>query len=407
MRRFFKPRGLVTKKVLSVGIALFFFFWVPILSDNYCGAQIYRYKDESGNWCYSDSPTNLPKDAKRLSIGNAETDRVIDLRKQLSTRLPPRNEIEQASNATVMIKTLLGCGSGFFLTEDGYILTNKHVLKGAETKLKEDRPHLDKTEARLRELDQQLNEAKAWLKREERWFLKAESELKKIDTRLKSARDVTYFNALVSEYNSLSSEYSRRLKEYNTEVGKYNHWLAKYRSKKRTLERAYKEFYDLQLKTYYQRGFTILLADNTELDVEIVRISDRCDLALLKLSGYKTPSIEPANVTQLGQGQPVYAIGAPIGLRHSVTSGVFSCRRRFGDKVYIQTDAEINPGNSGGPLVNRNGKAIGINTWKIVTPGVEGLGFAIPIDVAIREFEEDLAEPYVKIQPKKPRKRCW
>ena len=132
--------------------------------------------------------------------------------------------------------------------------------------------------------------------------------------------------------------------------------------------------------------FTIFLADNSELYVNLVKVSDDYDLALLKLDGYQTPFIETLNSDQMAQGEGVFAIGNPINLKNSVAAGIISGH----EKGFVKTDARIYPGNSGGPLVNKNGQVIGINTMKLLTHGFEGLGFAIPIETAMQEFQSYL-----------------
>ncbi|NIM45122.1 MAG: PDZ domain-containing protein [Nitrososphaeria archaeon] len=101
-------------------------------------------------------------------------------------------------------------------------------------------------------------------------------------------------------------------------------------------------------------------------------------------------SVKPLEIgdsTNLTIGEPVFALGSPAGLVSSITSGVVSQANRTGISILpmIQTDAPINPGNSGGPLINKEGRVIGINTAKL-TPisGFEGLGFAIPSSIASR-----------------------
>jgi len=74
-------------------------------------------------------------------------------------------------------------------------------------------------------------------------------------------------------------------------------------------------------------------------------------------------------------------VGSPLGLERSVATGIVSLPNRLiGDRMYIQTTAQINPGNSGGALLNAKGEVVGISNMKIVSPGAEGLGFAIPVD---------------------------
>ena len=91
----------------------------------------------------------------------------------------------------------------------------------------------------------------------------------------------------------------------------------------------------------------------------------------------------------MSQGDRLYAIGNPVDLNGSVTSGILSYYDK--KKEIIQTNAQINPGNSGGPLVTRDGKVIGINSEKIAGPSIEGLGFAIEIDKALRDFSSHLS----------------
>ncbi len=131
------------------------------------------------------------------------------------------------------------------------------------------------------------------------------------------------------------------------------------------------------------QNFTIYLADNTPLYAYVVEISDNHDLALLKVDGYTTPFLTPGHPFASAQGDPVYAIGNPVKLRNSVTSGVVSGFQGS----FVKTNAQIYPGNSGGPLVTAQGRVIGINTFKRLTHKFEGLGFAISITVAMDEFD--------------------
>ena len=102
------------------------------------------------------------------------------------------------------------------------------------------------------------------------------------------------------------------------------------------------------------------------------------DIALLKIPGsYDSLKLEDSDEVKIGEN--VIAIGNPFGLKFSVSRGIVSNKNQFGPnglKAYIQTDAALNPGNSGGPLININGKAIGINNFK-VGGGSESLGFAL------------------------------
>jgi serine protease Do len=117
-------------------------------------------------------------------------------------------------------------------------------------------------------------------------------------------------------------------------------------------------------------------------NVRIVATNAEMDLALLKIETpdkRQFPTVPLGDSDELKQGQPVFAIGAPLGLERSVSQGIISLKNRLEDgRMYIQTTTQINPGNSGGPLFNLRGEVIGVNNMKIVTTGAEGLGFAIP-----------------------------
>ena len=119
----------------------------------------------------------------------------------------------------------------------------------------------------------------------------------------------------------------------------------------------------------------------TELtDVELIAVNNQIDLALVKLKspdGSPFPTAPIVGSDSLEVGQPVFAIGNPLGLERTLTQGVVSTTsRNFDGLTYIQTDTAINPGNSGGPLFNTRGEVIGITNMGI--RGGESLGFAIP-----------------------------
>lgn len=136
--------------------------------------------------------------------------------------------------------------------------------------------------------------------------------------------------------------------------------------------------------TVFAKGATGIDKKTWE-NVRIIASNAEMDLALLKIeSGDKTrfPTVPLGDSDELRQGQPVFAIGAPLGLERTVSQGIVSLKNRIEDgRMYIQTTTQINPGNSGGPLFNLKGEVIGVNNMKIVSPGAEGLGFAIPTAV--------------------------
>jgi serine protease Do len=132
------------------------------------------------------------------------------------------------------------------------------------------------------------------------------------------------------------------------------------------------------------------------MDAKIVGVDRESDLAVLKIEGRALPTLAFMNSDRLRQGDLVLAIGAPMGLRNSVSFGVVSSPdRSVGDDnrmVYIQTDASINPGNSGGALVTMDGQLAGLNTFIVSqSGGNEGLGFAIPANT-VRDVYRQLRQ---------------
>lgn len=128
-----------------------------------------------------------------------------------------------------------------------------------------------------------------------------------------------------------------------------------------------------------------LYEDETPYEAKIVGNDEKTDLAVLKIENENLTPAELGDSDSIKVGEFAMAIGNPIGLQSSVTCGVISALNRnikTFDATYnvIQTDAAINSGNSGGALVNSEGKVIGINTLKVSSTGVEGIGFAIPIN---------------------------
>ena len=130
----------------------------------------------------------------------------------------------------------------------------------------------------------------------------------------------------------------------------------------------------------------VFLADGSRLGALVDRVSDEFDLALVSLQGdARCPTIPGGNSSTLGQGDQLFTVGSPMGIRHVVTSGIFSGVIEIDEEMMLQTDAPINPGNSGGPLINDAGQVVGINTLMI--DRAQGLGFAIPIEQAVQEME--------------------
>jgi serine protease Do len=129
------------------------------------------------------------------------------------------------------------------------------------------------------------------------------------------------------------------------------------------------------------------------LDARILGIDRESDLALIKVEDRGLHVLRFSDSDKIHQGDLVFAIGSPLGLRNSASMGVVSApARAINDEnpiLYIQTDASINPGNSGGALVDTQGSLIGMNTFIVSqSGGNEGIGFAIPSNVVRNVYQQ-------------------
>jgi serine protease Do len=127
------------------------------------------------------------------------------------------------------------------------------------------------------------------------------------------------------------------------------------------------------------------LAEGQKYDAQIIGTDPESDIALIKIEAKNLPYLELADSDELEVGEWVLAIGNPLSLSHTVTAGIVSAKGRSvglaNFESFIQTDAAINRGNSGGPLLNLDGKVVGINTAIVGATGNIGIGFAIPINM--------------------------
>ncbi len=145
----------------------------------------------------------------------------------------------------------------------------------------------------------------------------------------------------------------------------------------------------------------IELADGRKFTAEVIGADADSDVAVVKIDARSLPFLELGDSDALEVGEWVLAIGNPLGLSHTVTAGIVSAKGRSGFGLatlenFIQTDAAINFGNSGGPLINLDGKVIGINTAIYGSSGNIGIGFAVPINMAKHAYEQLVESGTVK-----------
>lgn len=294
------------------------------------------------------SDTKETKNEELVKLRSAQKDTIGEEQKIGTSKIAPHTSrstsdyIARAANATVFIETAWGSGSGFFIDSGCKVVTNSHVV------------HLDPQD--VESMEAKENRLRQIIEYEEREIARAEDGISHIS----------------DSNNRQEVEKFIKLKKERLEQLKIRH----------------QAFTSALESIKYGSGLSelkVTLIDGSQYSAIISQLSERYDLALLELLASNCAFIEPGQSRRLRQGDPVYTVGHPVGLRHSVTSGIISGFREHAGVLFIQTDAPINPGNSGGPLIDRNGEVIGINT--MILADTEGIGFAIPIEVVLDEFQ--------------------
>lgn len=255
--------------------------------------------------------------------------------------------IEQARKATVSIETPWGTGSGFFITQN-FIVTNKHVVEVDLSQLEEFRRQV---EAGRKVIELEQEKIRNW---------------KKDLSRMPKGPSREQLKIIIAERER--------------ELAKV---LPKYEEAEQRLT---------QMETPITAGqIKVILADGSEHSANFLLNSNDYDLALLSITVADHPVLKRApDSYRIRQGDKVYTIGSPVGLRNTVTAGIFSGYRKNSEtgRVLLQTDAPINPGNSGGPLIDEKGFVRGVNT--MIIKDTEGIGFAIPIEKVFEDFGASL-----------------
>ena len=344
-------------------------------------AEIYKYQDKNGRWHFTDKPVNadhkpitsLQKSSKTVNSRNKSDNRELkaDLKETLFKRFNPASKIDEATLSVVTVQTKVGSGSGFFITDNGYIITNRHVVrpststgwKEAESSLLERREKLQDYENRLEDDEQSLKDMEQNISDNQPY----------INSGKATKSEIKRFNRYVKDYE----RYKRR-HETNDK---------KFRRMEKEYKRAQSEFGFAGSVSSFSKNFTIILKDGNKYKARLVKVSKNYDLALLKLDKYKTPFLSLAKQHRPRQGARVFAIGSPLGITDSLTTGIVTKSGR--DQIF--TDAQILPGNSGGPLVNSDGIVLGVNTAVISeSRNTDGLGLALYSRFIKDEFARNL-----------------
>lgn len=333
-------------------------------------AEIYKYQDEQGRWYFTDKPRTGDAAAAKEKEATEKAPVMVDLETKLQNKFKPETTIEKAMLSVVAIETPLVHGSGFFISEHGHVLTNKHVIRPTET------DEWKEIEKNLKEADDAYRESDSALKQERSRLNEMKNSLNEYKKAIDRADDGYAKRIAEDEYNLFMRRYRHHKSEYRKVKKEYS-------ENKRKYEAARREFNIMSSTSTLARNFKILLKDDEELTARLVFVSDKYDLALLKIDRYRTPYIRIGDFESLRHGMKVFAIGSPLGMKDVITSGIVAGIK----EENVITDATILPGSSGGPLLTEDGNVVGVNSLRVSQViGGEGFGVAISIDTAISEF---------------------
>jgi S1-C subfamily serine protease len=333
-------------------------------------ADLYKYQDKNGKWHFTDKP---PKNKSTTAVATSSSSQATkaDLLDDLKQKFNPVSKVDEASLAVVTVKTSGGSGSGFFVTADGYIITNRHVVRPSTSSQSQD------VKQRLAQRKTQLDDYKLDLRDDEERLKDAKREIDENREYMKSGRASA----------SQKSQYDRYVKRYLKNKRQHDANTSQFRKLEREYKKAKSEFGFSTSLSNFSRKFTIRLKGGKTLKARLVKISKDYDLALLKLDNYTTPFLSLSDKKYPRQGTKVFAIGSPLGITDSLTSGIITKSARD----YLFTDTRILPGNSGGPLIDAEGNVIGVNTAVLSQhQQADGLGVAIYAARIRGEFARDL-----------------
>jgi len=331
--------------------------------------DILRYQDADGVWHFTDRPgagaVPIPQVGPAATKGRDLVAQLADWRGTASGSEP------EPGLAVVAVRTSLAEGAGFFCSADGYILTTRHVVRPVGSDVwQQGQAAIDQGQGGLDEMECQLQEWRSRLRR-------IDAKMSRVD-KAEGPSGVQADGADADSQQGTRAQVARRVTELERLVRD---------TRRRT--RSKRLAFDIKgASATLATSVEVRLADQTQLRAQVVAVSQAHDLALLKLAGYRTPSLSPSPEVGLAPGQSVFALGYPEDASAGAAPGLVL--RVTPEEVV--TSVQLVPGYSGGPLLDASGRVVGVSAVKRVgaDEGVyaEGQGIAIPIAVALREFPQ-------------------
>ncbi len=362
------------KRYISLMVAgLLIFAALPAVAD------IYRYQDENGRWRFTDSPetTEQATDVVITKPSRKVNENDVDLLAYLmekEKKTPPQKDRKQLY-CIVRVESTVGHGTGFFISSNGYILTNKHVARTAGTTMSGMNAYYAHLDDRVKDYKNYLKSLKERIDYYERELPRLKQEIDGIRSDRRRAWEMERYKQFQKELADLRVEYAARKRKFRDGKDDYDAW------KSRTMFRG--------AVAGLIRDYEVEFYDGSITKGTLVHYSQLHDLAVIKIDGYRnTPMLKLARSSvTIPRNQRVYALGHPHHERYKITHGRYTGIRYD----YISTSANVQPGNSGGPLLTSDGQVVGVVTLKEFSASGNrnsGYGLAIPLHIAYTAFEQ-------------------
>jgi S1-C subfamily serine protease len=279
-RRGYSCRSISKKAALFVNVILVIFLSL-LFGEGKAEADIYQYKDKNGNWVLTDSPPGNVENMEIIKDKDGRSSRFSrfrDIEKDLTEKYRPKSDIEKASLSTVTIKSSIELGSGFFINENGYILTNKHVLRGDETQMK-------KTEEFIARVDNRIEDDEATIADAENRLRRMRSDLDDYKTSIDRMTNPNAQIIAMQKYRSESAQYDFYEAQLRKRKNEFEEKISKYRQEKGELTKKAR-------MAKHDRQFIVILKDKTELEANLVSVSNDHDMALLRIDRCRSPFLQ-------------------------------------------------------------------------------------------------------------------
>ena len=344
-----------------------------IFSGSSADAKIYKYQDEQGHWHFTDTPVgDIPEDTPDQRP-SADLSEIRDIESQMINAYDPQTPIDQAAIAVVAIHTGSKYRTGFFITDNGYLITHRDSLKSETVK-----SNVEMDPNKIEENRRTLKQAKRWLANQEANLKTAEEQLQQLKFQAENETEPVLREQKQQDYEKTRFDVARKK---GFLVKKRNQYMRL----EQNVEASRNAMAGGDTEAEYEETIRVELKGFSSYPARLVATSMRYNLALLKIDNCKSPIIEMLERDAVQKGMPVTVIGNPH--KHEITRHTGTVVNFAGD--FIKSSAFSSSYDSGGPLLTEDGRWIGVvfHRAPIGDRGDLQSGYALSADALMKEFE--------------------